>query len=276
MGINKTELFTAGELAALFNISKQALLFYNRHNLLVPEYIAENGYRYYSLKQYFQLEIIVNLRKLDFSINDIKKYLEEKGLENLHIAITTQEKKCELEIRRLQNLKKTLQQADNVLDSIKSIQTSQISLGYQEEKYILISDDLDDDMLSKDRLMIMMQHNRRAYSKKDFKKRTTGWILNNKKFLDGKYYYTDRCFTEISKPVKNEYFKVKPAGLYLSINFPGTYYSKAERVAEQIKNLAAQNQLEIIGDLYILPLKNYWLASTYQDYLTQVSIEVKK
>ena len=82
MGINKTELFTAGELAALFNISKQALLFYNRHNLLVPEYIAENGYRYYSLKQYFQLEIIVNLRKLDFSINDIKKYLEEKGLEN--------------------------------------------------------------------------------------------------------------------------------------------------------------------------------------------------
>ena len=72
MGINKTELFTPGELAALFNISKQALLFYNRHNLLVPEYIAENGYRYYSLKQYFQLEIIVNLRKLDFSINDIK------------------------------------------------------------------------------------------------------------------------------------------------------------------------------------------------------------
>lgn len=198
MGINKTELFTPGELAALFNISKQALLFYNRHNLLVPEYIAENGYRYYSLKQYFQLEIIVNLRKLDFSINDIKKYLEKKSLETLHIAITTQEKKCELEIRRLQNLKKTLQQADNVLDSIKSIQPSQISLGYQEEKYILTSDDLDDDMLSKDRLMIMMQHNRRAYSKKDFKKRTTGWILNNQKFLDGKYYYTDRCFTEIS------------------------------------------------------------------------------
>lgn len=276
MNINKNELFTAGELAALFNISKQALLFYNRRKLLVPEYVAENGYRYYSLKQYFQLEIIVNLRKLDFSINDIKQYLEEKGLENLHTAITEQDKRCELEIQRLQNLKKSLQQADNVLSSIKSIQSSQISLGYQEEKYLMISDDLNDEMSSKDRLMIMMQHNRRAYSKKDFKKRTTGWILNNQKFLDGKYYYTDRCFTEISMPLQSEYFQVKTAGLYLSINFPGTYCSNAERVAKQIKDLAAQNQFELIGDLYILPLKNYWLASTYQDYLTQVSIKIQK
>lgn len=38
------DFFTAGELATLFNIPKQTLLYYDRIGLLVPEFIAENGY----------------------------------------------------------------------------------------------------------------------------------------------------------------------------------------------------------------------------------------
>ncbi len=44
------DFFTAGELATLFNIPKQTLLYYDRIGLLSPEFIAENGYRHYSLK----------------------------------------------------------------------------------------------------------------------------------------------------------------------------------------------------------------------------------
>ena len=55
------DFFTAGELATLFNIPKQTLLYYDRIGLLSPEFIAENGYRHYSLTQYLILEIIVNI-----------------------------------------------------------------------------------------------------------------------------------------------------------------------------------------------------------------------
>ena len=77
MIINTKEYFTAGELAALFNISKQALLFYNKHELISPEFIGKNGYRYYSLGQYFTLEIIVNLRKLGIPLQHIQEYLSD-------------------------------------------------------------------------------------------------------------------------------------------------------------------------------------------------------
>ena len=55
MSKNSESFFTAGELATLFNIPKQTLLYYDKMNLLTPEFIAENGYRHYSLKQYLLL-----------------------------------------------------------------------------------------------------------------------------------------------------------------------------------------------------------------------------
>ena len=51
--------FTIGEFASLFKLSKQTLFYYERNNILRPAYIDENGYRYYSLEQYF---IFVNCK----------------------------------------------------------------------------------------------------------------------------------------------------------------------------------------------------------------------
>ena len=81
MSKNSESFFTAGELATLFNIPKQTLLYYDKMNLLTPEFIAENGYRHYSLKQYLTLEVIVNLRKLDIPISKIKEYIENRDID---------------------------------------------------------------------------------------------------------------------------------------------------------------------------------------------------
>lgn len=79
---DKRKYFTAGELAAIFNISKQSLLYYDKVNLLSPDFVSENGYRNYSIQQFLDLEIIVNLRALDISIANIKKYLEDRSKEH--------------------------------------------------------------------------------------------------------------------------------------------------------------------------------------------------
>lgn len=75
--------FTAGELASMFGISKQSLLYYDKIHLLSPDFISENGYRHYSITQYLDLEIIVNLRSLDIPINDIQDYLNNRSREKL-------------------------------------------------------------------------------------------------------------------------------------------------------------------------------------------------
>ena len=43
--------FTPGELAKLFGISKQLLLYYDKNDIFSPEFVDENGYRFYVLSQ---------------------------------------------------------------------------------------------------------------------------------------------------------------------------------------------------------------------------------
>lgn len=60
--------FTPAELAKLFGISKQLLLYYDKNDIFSPEFVDEKGYRFYVLSQYFTLQIIISLRKLNVSL----------------------------------------------------------------------------------------------------------------------------------------------------------------------------------------------------------------
>lgn len=47
----KAALFTIGQFAALHEINKKTLMWYDEIGLLKPACIKENGYRYYSYQQ---------------------------------------------------------------------------------------------------------------------------------------------------------------------------------------------------------------------------------
>ena len=78
----KQNYFTAGELANIFGISKQTLLYYDRTGLFSPAFVSENGYRHYSIHQYMDLEVILRLRALNISIAHIKQYLSNRNKED--------------------------------------------------------------------------------------------------------------------------------------------------------------------------------------------------
>lgn len=48
--IDKSNFFYASDLAQLYNISKQTLIFYDKKDLFKPDYVDSNGYRMYSRK----------------------------------------------------------------------------------------------------------------------------------------------------------------------------------------------------------------------------------
>ena len=78
----KQSYFTAGELANIFGISKQTLLYYDKMGLFSPAFVSENGYRHYNMNQYMDLEVILRLRSLNISIALIKQYLGNRSKED--------------------------------------------------------------------------------------------------------------------------------------------------------------------------------------------------
>lgn len=66
-----------GEIAAFFNVSVKAMRVYERMGILKPVKVDEKtGYRYYTADQVKQLDALLELKELGFSLGEIRKLLE--------------------------------------------------------------------------------------------------------------------------------------------------------------------------------------------------------
>ncbi|WP_337366328.1 MerR family transcriptional regulator [Phascolarctobacterium sp.] len=276
MNKNSESFFTAGELAALFNIPKQTLLYYDRMGLLSPEFIAENGYRHYSLKQYLTLEVIVNLRKLDIPISRIKEYVENRDIDTFDKLLAAKEKECDEIIEKNFKIKNSLETVFSQLEKIRCSKLNKITLEFQKEKYFFISS-LTKTKIGKKRIEIMAHHNQKAFSKQHFKEKNIGWIIKKESFFSSDNANDASAFFS-AVGVSHAGVKsciTRPAGFYLTVRFKGTFYNKAVDLASKFKAFAAKNDLQIVGDLYVSPLKNHWITSNPDDYINQISIQVE-
>lgn len=71
------EKFLIGDIAKLLDLSSETLRHYERQGLITPTYKDENGYRMFTSKDYSFLFFTKYLRALDFSLTDIKDFLDE-------------------------------------------------------------------------------------------------------------------------------------------------------------------------------------------------------
>ena len=60
--------------SGLNGINKRTLHYYDEIGLFSPQFKDDNGYRYYTCFQSVQLELIVTLRKIGLSIEEILRY----------------------------------------------------------------------------------------------------------------------------------------------------------------------------------------------------------
>ena len=75
------EFLTIGELADIFNMDVQLLRHYDAKGLLVPQVRnSENNRRFYHFDQVYPLATIRYLRRLDYSLAQIKAFLHSNGL----------------------------------------------------------------------------------------------------------------------------------------------------------------------------------------------------
>lgn len=75
--VDKEMYMRIGEFADFFDISQKALRIYEKMEILRPAYIdEENGYRYYHPDQVKQLNAVIELKALGFTLKEIKSILQ--------------------------------------------------------------------------------------------------------------------------------------------------------------------------------------------------------
>lgn len=112
--------YSIGEVAKKLNMTPRAIRFYEQKNLIKPDSIGENGYRYYGERQLQKLELINYLRHLNFSIKQIKQLLsDQNSAESIHLLIQDQIRADENEIAALCQHQKQLKRLANTVAARK-------------------------------------------------------------------------------------------------------------------------------------------------------------
>ena len=268
--------FTAGELAELYGIPKQTMLYYDKMGILQPEFIAENGYRHYDVPQYLTLEIIIFLRKLNIPISRIQKFLENKNPDTLNILLNEKEQECHEIIEEAQKIRSSLKLFKQQLERNQQILLDQILLEYQQEKQFCVTP-VDKKQAGRERVEVIAKHVQKVFSQAYFKEKSVGWIVAKSDFFGGNYNNSLAFFSAASpeNELKINNF-TRPTGLYLNLNFRGTYYNKAPEISKNIQNFLDRNELKAIGDIFVTPLNDHWVSNCPDEYINKISLQVEK
>ncbi len=106
-------LFTIGEMAKLHNITMKSLRYYDEIGLLKPIQTTSNGYRYYSTEQFEQLNTIQYLKKLGFSLKEIKAHFDHRDIDGFLDLLEKQKKLTEQKINELERVNRRFQNRIN-------------------------------------------------------------------------------------------------------------------------------------------------------------------
>ena len=79
LSIKEEKFITAGEFARLAQSTKRTVQWYSKNGLLTPKKVNSKGYRFYSIAQIIDFQVIMLLRKLDFSLPEIKRVLRKNA-----------------------------------------------------------------------------------------------------------------------------------------------------------------------------------------------------
>lgn len=104
-------MFNIGEFSKIVGLTVKTLRFYHEQELLVPSFVdPQTGYRQYDASQIETARTIAQLRRLEFSLSDIKEILKLQGEGDILEIIVRQKAIVEGKIKHLRRARRFLDQ----------------------------------------------------------------------------------------------------------------------------------------------------------------------
>lgn len=265
---------TIGEFASLCGVKKDTIFYYDEIGLLKPDYIAENGYRYYSPNQVMIFEIITTLKAVGMSLKEILKYSSRQNTKEFLDLL--KEKRSEL-IETQKRLADTKEFVDNTIGIIETSLDANLGEVYLEqcdEEYLVITDTPSlDDMNDKSYWVKIEELSDYCNQNKLGNVFPIGEIVLKQNFEQNIFRSDYYC----SKPVRKaggQNIVLKPAGRYAVLYHRGSYKTLADAY-KKMKDYIEKNSYSIIGDIYEQDQLYLFSKSNPYDYLMKISVAVE-
>ena len=265
------DYYKIGEISKIYGIGRDSLMYYEDIGILKP-FRDKNGYRMYKLSDIWRLNLIKELRSLNFPMKKIKEYLDDRNIEStkeiLNKELILIDEKIEELLSYKQNIMKRL---DTINDELRNLKLYEIDLVYINKRKAL---ELNANITKDEEFDFLIQK-----LQKDYENRFT--ILGNNnigssfcldKIKQGIYneFKSVFCFLEDEEEIYNIIFN---EGYYLTLTYKGEYKNNKHHINKMFKYIEEKGY-KIISD----PIEIYKIdiheTEDINEFVTEIQIPV--
>lgn len=270
------DLFSIGELAHYQNISKQTLIYYDKIGLFRPMYTdPNNGYRYYSTEQIDYLDTILIMKKIGFSLQEIKEHMKDHTTANSLVFLRQQLDVIDHKIKELSLIRNRLQNRCEQVEQAFSHRNPEPVVAYLDTVYLLCQD-VEQPCGIKEISIATKQCYAQAFRDDLPIFFQSGISVPLKHILSGHCTKAAMAFvtTDNVDSVKN--IKTLPPGLTVSIYHFGNYYESIGYSYRRLLEYCFTHNLEITSDSYEFCVNDYITSRNEEEFITKIVFYVRE
>lgn len=267
------DYYKIGEISKIYGIGRDSLMYYEKIGILNP-YRDVNGYRLYSITDIWRLNLIKELRSLNFPMKKIKEYITNRSIKSTNKILNEEIELIDNKILELlshkEDIKQRLESIEETINNVKFNEIKVEHIGKRKALKLNANIKRDEDV---DFLIQKLQ--------KEYENRFN--ILGNNNI--GAVY----CLNSIKKHIYNEFNSVFcflnedekiynmtfDENYYITMTYRGSYNNNKEYINRMIEYANYKNY-EIIGN----PIEIYKIdvheTSKVEEFITEIQIPIKK
>ena len=265
------DYYKIGEISKIYGIGRDSLMYYEDIGILKP-FRDKNGYRMYKLSDIWRLNLIKELRSLNFPMKKIKEYLDDRNIESTKEILNTEISLIDEKIEELLSYKENImKRLDTINDELRNLKLYEIDLVYINKRK---SRELNANITKDEEFDFLIQK-----LQKDYENRFT--ILGNNnigssfcldKIKQGIYneFKSVFCFLEDEEEIYNIIFN---EGYYLTLTYKGKYKNNKHYINKMFKYIEEKGY-KIISD----PIEIYKIdiheTEDINEFITEIQIPV--
>lgn len=268
----KRKYYKTGELSKIYKLGRDSLKYYEKLGLLNPSR-DKNTYRMYTIKDICNLNLIKELRSLDFSMQKIKEYLKDRNIKTtkkmLQEELDLIDQKLETLLIHKNSINKRL---DSINNALEHTNFNRIELLYMSKRKAIATKTNDEFSENADyliqRLNEKLEDNFYVLGNSNF-----AGVIDPKSIEKGIYnnYRSILCLLEDDAI---NYNLILEEGYYVTYTYKGDY-NQASTVIPMMYKFIEGNNYTVLGDPIEIYKIDIYETAVEAEYVTQVQIPIK-
>lgn len=262
--------FTVGEIAKLYHMSKQTLIFYDKIDLFKPKIVdSNNHYRYYTDKQLEVLDSILILKEIGVPLKEMRTFLENRSGDKAINLLQEQKYQIDTQIEHLKRISNRLEKKIETLEHVSKFE-EKVTFETLPEEYLAIEKVkepytlLQTDIALKKILYKASQQNYPYYYQ-------LGVMIPLDNLKQGAYTNAEFAFLPLEKKISDCCITKRPKGLYATIYHEGEYDKIGYTYQTLLKTIKEEGYTPK-GYAYEYCVLDSLTSKTSEEYVTRIVI----